>query len=266
MANFSKVNCILNLRSLNGLGGKSIGNKEWNMKPPVLLDVFRLAGKFDLGLSGSPVFFPINNKVVGMFTAKEEDYGDVIPIETILQKFLDIVPNVPKEISLFLSKPSNKNLNSDQVIMLDKLKEVLKSNGIGTNFLEPEYYSKDKPIQKVRNVLEKCHGVIIVGFKQVHISNGIAKRGSESSSKLKDVFLPTRWNDIEAALAFANDIPILVISEEGVSGGIFDPDMTEFPMYWIKLPSTDWWLSQRFVQMLKKWFDEVIGYQKKLGQ
>jgi hypothetical protein len=44
--------------------GKSIDNKEWNMKPQVLLDVFRLTGKLDLGLSGSPSLFPINNKLL----------------------------------------------------------------------------------------------------------------------------------------------------------------------------------------------------------
>jgi hypothetical protein len=63
--------------------------------------------------------------------------------------------------------------------MLDKL-EILKSNGIGINFLQQQDYSNIEPIQKVRKVLERCHGGTIVGFKQVYILNGLAEKGSRS--------------------------------------------------------------------------------------
>lgn len=63
------------------------GNKKWNKKPLVSVRVFRLSGKFDVGYSGTPVCYTYNNKVIGVFTAKDNNFGYVIPIETILAKF-----------------------------------------------------------------------------------------------------------------------------------------------------------------------------------
>jgi hypothetical protein len=39
-----------------------------------------------LGYSGSPVCFTGNNNVIGFFTAKDSNYGYVIPIQTILER------------------------------------------------------------------------------------------------------------------------------------------------------------------------------------
>jgi hypothetical protein len=45
--------------------------------------------KFDV-FGGAPVYSPRNNKVVGMFAAKDNDYGYAIPVEEIVQKFKSI--------------------------------------------------------------------------------------------------------------------------------------------------------------------------------
>jgi tetratricopeptide (TPR) repeat protein len=63
------------------------GNNKWNIKPKVYVFVYECSGKFDLGLSGSPVCYDGPNKVVGIFTAKDENFGYVIPIQTILENF-----------------------------------------------------------------------------------------------------------------------------------------------------------------------------------
>ena len=86
------------------------------------------------------------------------------------------------------------------------------------SFKLPENYPDIAPIPKVRKVIEKCHGVIIPGFKQIYISNGISKKRAARESKLKNYFLPTPWNDIEAGMAFMRDLPILIICEKGIEG------------------------------------------------
>ena len=63
--------------------------QSWNKKPQVRVNVFRFTGNFDVGFSGAPVCYEGNNNVVGVFTAKDNNFGYVIPIETILQKFED---------------------------------------------------------------------------------------------------------------------------------------------------------------------------------
>jgi hypothetical protein len=238
--------------------GKYIGKNKWNSKPPVEVDVFRLEGTFDMGFSGSPVFYGVNNEVVGMFTAKEKSYGYIIPIEIILQKFLE----PKKEISLFISKPSIENLNPNQKIMWNKLKEVIDNKGIIINYLEPEEYSNLFPIQKVKKVIERCHGVIILGFKQFYITNGIKKMGSENESQLKNYFLPTEWNNLEAGLAYVYDLPILIICEIGIGGGVFDDKMTEFKIYRFRSDSKNWHKSKVFIGLLNEWFKKVLDYKK----
>ena len=63
------------------------GANKWNQKPEVKLHTFQIKNKFEVGFSGSPVCYNITNQVIGMLTAKDNDYGYVIPIQTILEKF-----------------------------------------------------------------------------------------------------------------------------------------------------------------------------------
>jgi tetratricopeptide (TPR) repeat protein len=66
---------------------KSIGSNPWNLKPEVTVNVHQFNGKIDLGFSGAPVCYDGDKKVIGIFTAKDNNYGYVIPIETLLSKF-----------------------------------------------------------------------------------------------------------------------------------------------------------------------------------
>ena len=65
------------------------GTHEWNKKHQVKVYVFRFLGNFDVGFSGAPVCYEGNNNIIGVFTAKDNSYGYVIPIQTILEKFED---------------------------------------------------------------------------------------------------------------------------------------------------------------------------------
>jgi hypothetical protein len=144
-------------------------NNKWNKKPEVSVDVYGIDGKFELGFSGSVVFFPKNEKVVGMFTTKDDNYGYIIPIKTQFQRFYKIMLNLPKDVSFFIDKPNIKNLNVNKKILY-KLKEILsENNDITFKFLEPDKYSK-YPLERIRKVLEEFHGIIIIGFKQFCIT------------------------------------------------------------------------------------------------
>lgn len=134
-------------------GRKYEGIKKWNRKPDVSVDVYMIAGNFDHGHSGSPVFFQSINKVGAMFLAKDEKYnhGYVLPIETIfgrIHRFYDVTPAklqqvtaVPKEISLFVSKPSV--LNPEQQKVWNKLQDVLNNMHISIKFLNPDDYQQN---------------------------------------------------------------------------------------------------------------------------
>jgi tetratricopeptide (TPR) repeat protein len=63
------------------------GNKKWNNKPEVNLNVYQIQGEFEQGFSGAPVCYTWDNNVIGIFTARTDNNGYVIPIQTLLQKF-----------------------------------------------------------------------------------------------------------------------------------------------------------------------------------
>jgi tetratricopeptide (TPR) repeat protein len=80
------------------------GTQEWNKKPEVSLNVYQFDGNFEGGFSGAPVCYVGNNNVVGVFTAKEPNYGYVIPIEDVLEKF------EPEEMWLMPPLQSDKDV------------------------------------------------------------------------------------------------------------------------------------------------------------
>jgi trypsin-like peptidase len=86
-------------------------DQKWNKKPEVNVYVFQYDGKFHLGNSGAPVCYTGNNNVVGVFTAKDDNYGWVIPIQTILEKFEDkkvAEPSPSLDMASYIEK-GNKN-------------------------------------------------------------------------------------------------------------------------------------------------------------
>jgi hypothetical protein len=63
------------------------GSNKWNKSPEVGVNVFEIVGQFEIGFAGAPVCYASDNSVIGMFIAKDETRGFVIPIQTLLEKF-----------------------------------------------------------------------------------------------------------------------------------------------------------------------------------
>jgi len=63
------------------------GNYKWNAKPEVNVDVFQIESKIEQGFSGGPVSYSEDNAVVGMFEARDDNFGYLIPIQIILDIF-----------------------------------------------------------------------------------------------------------------------------------------------------------------------------------
>src|SRR6266446_4266872 len=79
-------------------------------------------------------------------------------------------------------------------------------------------YPRSSPLDEVIAVMGECSGAIVLGYPQIKFRDGIVK-GAPASSEM---CLPTEWNHIEAGLAYARGLPLLVIHHIGVQRGIFD--------------------------------------------
>lgn len=68
-----------------------------------------------------------------------------------------------------------------------------------------------------------CYGGMVMGFTQIEATSGKIKPGTEAEAEISTpLALPTPWNQIEAGLLIGMRKPIIIFSQEGVSGGVFD--------------------------------------------
>jgi len=115
-------------------------------------------------------------------------------------------------------------------------------------------YPTELPFREVLLLAKHCAGGIILGFEQIHASNGTWKRGtSEERKSTKPISFPTPWNHIEAAILISLDLPVLVFREETISGGVFDAGVTDVFIH--KMPISSMKQSSRtgLHEVILKW-------------
>ena len=119
-------------------------------------------------------------------------------------------------MKVFLSRPTfvPKIYESGVTRFVD----MLRSHGLDPKTLGTTDYPTHDPLSEVIRLMDQCSGAIILGVPQISIVEGNVK-GAPLSSPLT---LATEWNHIEAGLAVARRLPILVVHHLGVSRGIFD--------------------------------------------
>jgi hypothetical protein len=77
------------------------------------------------------------------------------------------------------------------------------------------------PWGQLRRAMEEMDGALVLGFRQLRVDRG-EYRPDTPEARAADGWLATAWNQIEAGIALALGLPLLVIAEEGVEEGIFE--------------------------------------------
>jgi hypothetical protein len=114
---------------------------------------------------------------------------------------------------IFLSVGSG--LSNDQERFYAELRDVLRSRGLNPRTLgRTDYLPDNEPLDGISKVLEECHGVIVLALERSHSKVLIDRPGTANEQNHRDVRLPTVWNQIEATLAYAKRLPLLVIVDE----------------------------------------------------
>ena len=78
-------------------------------------------------------------------------------------------------------------------------------------------YPSGSPLPKIREVMRKCDGVIIVAYERKHLAKGAEKRGSDAEVAISNRAYTTPWNHIESAMAFGLNLPIHIICQNGLA-------------------------------------------------
>lgn len=157
---------------------------------------------------------------------------------------------------VFVSKPNT--ITERQQRFWQQLKTRLEERSLRPRTLGATDYSNATPIGAVKNVMEQCQGAAILGFSQIRVIEGLAKEGTDKQEDLTEHLLPTAWNHIEAGMAFALGLPVLIVKEEGVSGGVFDLGVSDRFIHEVTLPAEEWLRSDAFLQPLNEWVGDVM--------
>jgi hypothetical protein len=103
-----------------------------------------------------------------------------------------------------------------QRAFLDALIDLLRSCDIEPRVINKTEFVTQNPLKDISRVMRECDGAIIVAYERTFFDSGLEKRKSEHEAPLNSVRYTTPWNQIEAAMAVAIGLPIIVMVETGL--------------------------------------------------
>ena len=93
--------------------------------------------------------------------------------------------------------------------------------------------------------------VLIIAFTRTQFEKGIELKNNDKKD-LENIKLPTTWNHIEASLAYAKELPLLVMAEKGLKKEGLIEDNYDWRVYWADI-NTDVIKTDSFKGYLKSW-------------
>lgn len=157
--------------------------------------------------------------------------------------------------NIFLSRPTK--VTDEQSKFCRGLETRLTAAGLQPQTVGLNQFGNEAPLMTVRRLMEVCHGAVVLGLAQLHVTTGVSKPGTPGERRVRSLRLATPWNQLEAGIAFALDLPLLIVHESGVEPqGIFDPQIGDRFVHQTDL-SLAWLETQAFIQPFKEWLNEV---------
>lgn len=156
--------------------------------------------------------------------------------------------NTMSKIPVFVSCPTA--LSKEQEKYNAKINKMLAQNGLERRALGRSDYPLENPLKEVYALAKHCAGGLILGFEQIYLEKGSKKRDTKEEAPIESLSLPTPWNNLEAGILYSLDLPLMIIKEKNISGGIFDYGTS---MYYVHSFESD----TNFQQVFSKWVGKV---------
>lgn len=170
------------------------------------------------------------------------------------------------KILVFLSRP-NPFVDSQQSF-LEKLHKKLNQYDLKTVTLQADNYDLTDSLNYLKGIIKQCYGIVIVGFKQIFIEKGMKKKGGRDNPNyycpheidVSGQALTSPFCHIEGTIGLLNDLPLLIINEEGVreegiiKGGKFSVKTKHFDLMRID----DFFADKTVDRQISVWIGKVI--------
>ena len=116
-----------------------------------------------------------------------------------------------KPRQVFLSQPAV--LTVEQQILVDRIAHLVEQGEVDVVRLRRQEYPASGSLGELRRLMSGCSGLVIVGVRQLTVADGTLRPGTPEEAQVRNVTLPTPWSQIEAGMAFALELPVLVVSD-----------------------------------------------------
>jgi len=156
---------------------------------------------------------------------------------------------------IFLSRPTWVPQEFEQG--LNGFIRLLEGLDLSPKTIGANVFPSKSPLDEVVALMEQCSGAVILGYPQIRVQTGLLK-GTPIDGEL---FLATEWNHIEAALAYAKKLPLLVIHHKNVRRGIFDRGAASSFLYERDLTESNWPLAEDLNGAVRQWKSECLSRQ-----
>jgi hypothetical protein len=163
---------------------------------------------------------------------------------------------------VFLSMPNVRTARQEELVValyaeLDRRHLYARTVGVTDSGVV-------SPLSLVRKTMRRCHGALILGLVQGKIDSGTSKPGTRERKSLRNFVFPTPWNQLEAGIAFAMGLPLLIVRERGIGGGVFDPGAAgDRFVHPVQLRSPRPWKTGELKSTLDAWEGEVVRHARR---
>lgn len=137
-------------------------------------------------------------------------------------------PNVARKKLVFFSMPSVMLPEDKQLTRT--IESFFKSEGFDVDYYQRDKYTQFGQLNRVSERVQAASAMVVFGFKQSLVQQGIYRPNSSDTVEWKDKWLPTPWNAIEVGMGMMKKMPILIIKDEDIDTGVFDSVLTEHTM------------------------------------
>lgn len=165
-------------------------------------------------------------------------------------------------MSVFMSvgTPANER----QEAFIRAVEDRLRSEGLVPHTVGRNTFSSDAPLKAVTELMDKCSGAVVIALERTFFPKGLQKRGGPEESAIANVKLPTPWNQVEAAMAYARGHPLLIIVENGLkSEGLLERGYDWYVQFVTPDPSA--LHSLEFNGVLASWKEKVQARTMRAG-
>lgn len=159
------------------------------------------------------------------------------------------------KIPVFVSRPSV--LTDWQSVFSEAVMHELDRGGLEARTVGVSDYPLETPLAEVYQLARHCSGGLILGFEQVRITEGVSKPGTRVEAPIAGAQLPTPWNQIEAGILFAIGVPLLVVKQDLVTGGIFDVGSSDRFIHSVSSSSDPRDASEALAPLIARWRSHV---------